>query len=191
MYVDPLSKQDLQFITQSVYPEIDPEIISKLVEFNERLGRQVSSGEWGLKGGPWEFNLRDIFRWCQTIIQDKRPGSHLNPGEHVGLVYADRMRTSLDREKVLQTYEAVFGARYPLPRGRDAHVYVTEGWIQVGGAILPRGSHDRDVSSPVAALSGDGRDLLILQKSLPALESLMHCIKFNWMAILVRTLCEL
>lgn len=186
VYVEPLSQQDLQFIAQSVHPEIEPKIIVKMVEFNELLVRQVSSGQWGLRGGPWEFNLRDIFRWCQAIVQDKNQGGQLHPGEHVGLIYADRMRTAQDREKVLRTYETIFGSGHPLPRGRDTHVYATDSWIQVGSAILPRGTHDRPDVSCAASLSGDERDLLILQRSLPALESLMQCVKFNWMAILVR-----
>jgi len=24
---------------------------------------------WGQKGGPWEFNLRDLFRWCDLMIE--------------------------------------------------------------------------------------------------------------------------
>ena len=25
------------------------------------------TGEWGRKGSPWEFNIRDVMRWCQLI----------------------------------------------------------------------------------------------------------------------------
>ena len=24
--------------------------------------------EWGVKGAPWEFNLRDLIRWCELMI---------------------------------------------------------------------------------------------------------------------------
>ena len=54
---------------------------------------------WGQKGGPWEFNLRDMFRWCQLMQADQSPGFY-NPGQHVGLVYADRMRTEGDKAQV-------------------------------------------------------------------------------------------
>lgn len=55
--------------------------------------------KWGQKGGPWEFNLRDLFRWCQLMQADQSPAFY-NPGQHVGLVYADRMRTEADKAQV-------------------------------------------------------------------------------------------
>jgi midasin (ATPase involved in ribosome maturation) len=55
--------------------------------------------KWGQKGGPWEFNLRDLFRWCQLILVDQSPGCY-DPGQHVFLVYGERMRTREDKEKV-------------------------------------------------------------------------------------------
>jgi midasin len=175
VYVDPLSKDDLQFIARSVYPEIDPAVIVKMVEFNEQLVKEVTqSGQWGLRGGPWEFNLRDVFRWCEAVQCSKSS----NPGQFVGLIYADRMRSLQDRETMLYTYERVFGPEYPVPRGQDLHVYLTESWIQVGSAVLPRGSHHGDLI--------DGHELLILQRNLRPLESMMHCIALNWMTILVR-----
>lgn len=54
---------------------------------------------WGQKGSPWEFNLRDMFRWCQLMQADQSPG-FFNPGQHVALVYADRMRTEADKAQV-------------------------------------------------------------------------------------------
>jgi len=29
----------------------------------------MTSGTFGRKGGPWEFNLRDVFRWCDLVSQ--------------------------------------------------------------------------------------------------------------------------
>jgi midasin len=146
-----------------------------MVEFNEQLVKEVTqSGQWGLRGGPWEFNLRDVFRWCEAVQCSKSS----NPGQFVGLIYADRMRSLQDRETMLYTYERVFGPEYPVPRGQDLHVYLTESWIQVGSAVLPRGSHHGDLI--------DGHELLILQRNLRPLESMMHCIALNWMTILVR-----
>ena len=31
----------------------------------------VERSEWGHRGGPWEFNLRDIFRWCELLIKNQ------------------------------------------------------------------------------------------------------------------------
>lgn len=54
---------------------------------------------WGQKGSPWEFNLRDMFRWCQLMQADQSPG-FFSPGQHVALVYSDRMRTEADKAQV-------------------------------------------------------------------------------------------
>lgn len=59
---------------------------------------------WGQRGSPWEFNLRDMFRWCELMQADQSPGFY-NPGQHVGLVYADRMRTEADKAQVGQEEE--------------------------------------------------------------------------------------
>ena len=92
---------------------------------------------------------------------------------------------------MLQLYENVFGPQYPLPHG-DRHVYVTDSWIQVGNAVLPRGMRRKSASdgtplvlSSTATTTDDNNDLLLLHRNLQPLESLMHCISFNWMSILV------
>lgn len=59
----------------------------------------MAEKKWGQKGGPWEFNLRDLFRWCQLMLVDQSPGCY-DPGQHVFLVYGERMRTREDKEKV-------------------------------------------------------------------------------------------
>lgn len=130
VYVDALTNEDMQFIGDSIFPNIDNVIISKMVQFSNRVsGRCITSlvffcrsfiwhlpiyhdflfpklvqevsveRKWGQIGGPWEFNLRDLFRWCQLMQTDQSPG-FFNPGQHVGLVYADRMRTEADKAQV-------------------------------------------------------------------------------------------
>lgn len=187
VHVDPLTKEDLEFVAGSVFPTVDSRVIANMVDFNEVLVKQCSS----LRGGPWEFNLRDIFRWCQAVRQHQQQNHHNQhhsrgesrqeePGRFVGLIYSDRMRTPADRQRLLDIYRAVFGSPYPLLTEGSRDVYVTESWFQVGSALLPRGDQ----------FSSDG-DLLILRRHLRPLESLMHCVRFNWMAILVLYFCVL
>lgn len=134
VYVDALTNEDMQFIGDSIFPNIDNVIISKMVQFSNRVRRQCLTSlvffccsfnwhlkiltpcilvflfpkivqevtverKWGQRGGPWEFNLRDLFRWCQLMQTDQSPG-FFNPGQHAGLVYADRMRTEADKAQV-------------------------------------------------------------------------------------------
>lgn len=184
VYVESLSKTDLNFIARSVYPQIEASIVDKMVDFNERLIREImEQGSWGTRGGPWEFNLRDIFRWCEVMLNEKTP----NPGQYVNLIYADRMRTINDRDKMFRSYEEIFGPEHPLPTHDHPHVYVSEKWIQIGNAVLPRGHHERDASSGLSS-SIEGHDLLVLQRDLRLLESLFYCVNSNWMTILVNSL---
>ena len=37
VYVEPLSKSDLLFITEALYPQIDPGILDKMVTFNTKV----------------------------------------------------------------------------------------------------------------------------------------------------------
>lgn len=68
--------------------------------FSPQLVQEVCKDRhWGQRGSPWEFNLRDLFRWCQLMQADQAPG-FFNPGQHVALVYADRMRTESDKAQV-------------------------------------------------------------------------------------------
>ncbi|KAJ8409756.1 hypothetical protein AAFF_G00218150 [Aldrovandia affinis] len=175
VYVDQLSSEDMEFIGESIFPAIDHHIISKMVEFNNRLVQEVMmERRWGQKGGPWEFNLRDMFRWCQLMQADQSPGFY-NPGQHVGLVYADRMRTESDKAQVLAVFRKVFGEDFELYTG-SRQFHITPLNLQVGYSVLSRSG-----SPPVAP----DPPLSVTHQALRPLESLMKCVEMAWMAVLV------
>ena len=39
-----------------------------MIHFNEGVQRDIDSRLYGQHGSPWEFNLRDIFRWCDGVL---------------------------------------------------------------------------------------------------------------------------
>ncbi|KAG1714135.1 Midasin [Nymphon striatum] len=131
---------------------------------------------FGISSRKWEFNLRDIFRWCQLICK-KQKNETINPGSFVKLIYADRMQTLTSKKMILDTYEEVFGQEYPLKLS-TRHVYVNKEFLQIGNSILPRNSEKERYHS-------DGCSLRLLHHQLEALESLMLCMEMNWMAILI------
>ncbi|XP_078699924.1 midasin-like [Branchiostoma floridae x Branchiostoma belcheri] len=184
VYVEPLSSSDLHFILCTMFPTLDKVMLSKMVTFNQQLYQDtVVKGRWGQQGGPWEFNLRDLFRWCELMLANQAPGMW-DPGEHVGLIYSARMRSAKDKDttlnlyrKVMQVDETAQGQGLPYTCSRMFHL--TPYSIQVGHSILPRclsGLHTS--ASPSCSLQ-------LLHQALGALEDLMMCIKMNWMAILV------
>ncbi|XP_028858240.1 midasin [Denticeps clupeoides] len=175
VYVDQLTSTDMVFIGESVFPTIDKRIIGKMVQFNNQLVQEVMvERKWGQKGDPWEFNLRDVFRWCQLMQADQSPG-FFNPGQHVGLVYADRMRAEPDKAQVLTTFRKVFGGEFePYTGSRQFHITPLN--LQVGFSVVTRSG-----GAPVAL----DPPLSITHQALRPLESLMKCVERGWMAILV------
>uniref|UniRef100_A0A8D2MCK3 Midasin n=1 Tax=Zonotrichia albicollis TaxID=44394 RepID=A0A8D2MCK3_ZONAL len=174
VYVDPLSAEDMKFIGNTLFPAIDKTIIAKMVAFNNKIEKEVmAEKKWGQKGGPWEFNLRDLFRWCQLMLVDQSPGCY-DPGQHVFLVYGERMRTREDKEKVISVYRDIFGQEASVYTGtREFHINPYN--VQIGYSVLSRGNY----------IPHSGRTLSLLHHSLQSLESIMKCVHMSWMVILV------
>uniref|UniRef100_A0AAQ5XCQ8 Midasin n=1 Tax=Amphiprion ocellaris TaxID=80972 RepID=A0AAQ5XCQ8_AMPOC len=172
VFVDQLTSKDMEFIGDSIFPSIDKEIVAKMVEFSNK--EVCVERRWGQKGSPWEFNLRDMFRWCQLMQTDQSPG-FFNPGQHVSLVYADRMRTEADKAQVLSVFRKVFGEDFePYCGSREFHITPLN--LQVGFSVLHRSG-----GAPVAL----DPPLSLTHQSLRPLESLMKCVEMGWMTILV------
>ncbi|RLW12433.1 hypothetical protein DV515_00000890 [Chloebia gouldiae] len=174
VYVDPLSAEDMKFIGSTLFPAIDKTVIAKMVAFNNKIEKEVmAEKKWGQKGGPWEFNLRDLFRWCQLMLVDQSPGCY-DPGQHVFLVYGERMRTREDKEMVISVYRDIFGQEADVYTGtREFHINPYN--VQIGYSVLSRGSY----------IPHSGRTLSLLHHSLQSLESIMKCVHMSWMVILV------
>uniref|UniRef100_A0A3Q3ARQ7 Midasin n=1 Tax=Kryptolebias marmoratus TaxID=37003 RepID=A0A3Q3ARQ7_KRYMA len=167
VFVDQLTIKDMEYIVDSVFPSIDKKIITKMVAFSSRLVREVCvERQWGQKGSPWEFNLRDLFRWCQLMQNDQSSG-FFNPGQHVALVYADRMRTEADKK---------FPGHSSQCAGLSEHSNHFLSALGVGFSVLHRSG-----GAPVAL----DPPLSITHQCLQPLESLMKCVEMGWMTILV------
>ncbi|KAG7275418.1 hypothetical protein CRUP_030903 [Coryphaenoides rupestris] len=158
VFVDQLTSGDMEFIGDAIFPNIDKEIISKMVEFSNTLVQEVNvDRKWGQRGGPWEFNLRDLFRWCQLMQADQAPG-FFNPGQHV-----------------LSVFRKVFGADFePYVRSREFHITPLN--LQVGFSVLQRSGGAPATLDP---------PLSITHQALRPLESLMKCVEMGWMSMLV------
>ncbi|XP_071469317.1 midasin isoform X1 [Marmota flaviventris] len=175
VFVDPLTAVDMEFIASTLFPAIDRNIVKKMVAFNNQIDLEVSvEKKWGQKGGPWEFNLRDLFRWCQLMLVDQSPGCY-DPGQHVFLIYGQRMRSKEDKEKVIAVFKDVFGSNSnPYTGTRLFHITPYE--VQLGYSVLSRGSYAPHPSR---------RPLSLLHQSFQSLESIMKCVQMSWMVILV------
>ncbi|KAI1718698.1 AAA domain (dynein-related subfamily) domain-containing protein [Ditylenchus destructor] len=99
IFVDEMTAQDYEFIISKFCGKSIPEnIIIQMVAVNSRV-RLCGIQE----GGPFEFNLRDLLRWCAITI---------NFGLRFGfeLVYLSRIRNDQDICKARSQYDDVFGS---------------------------------------------------------------------------------
>ncbi|XP_063299642.1 midasin [Pelobates fuscus] len=175
VFVDQLSVSDMEFISNSLFPAIDKATITKMVAFNNQIDQEVMvQRKWGQKGGPWEFNLRDLFRWCQFMLEDQSHGNY-DSSQHVFLVYGERMRTKEDRQKIISIYKEVFGQECkPYMGTRQFHIMPQT--LQIGYSVL-----ERSIDFNTAWV----RDLRLLHCSLQSLEPIMKCVQMDQMVILV------
>ncbi|MBZ3875424.1 Midasin, partial [Sciurus carolinensis] len=175
VFVDPLTVIDMEFIASTLFPAIDRNIVKKMVAFNNQIDHEVTvERKWGQKGGPWEFNLRDLFRWCQLMLVDQSPGCY-DPGQHMFLVYGQRMRTREDKEMVITVFKDVFGSNSKPYMGTRLF-HITPYDVQLGYSVLSRGSYAPHPSC---------QPLSLLHQSFQSLESIMKCVQMSWMVILV------
>lgn len=181
VYVDSLSETDLLLILASQFPEIPTDIREKMVEFNKQIVYETDNHKFGHKGSPWEFNLRDLTRWCQVIRHSMKniDSDVFKPESTIHLIYGDRMRTSADKLRVREIFESVFGTEIsgdcPVP-------YVTRDFVYMGDVKMNRESGDYNVNLSVLRQE---KNCLLLRNQFHALRSLMYCVNLNWMAILV------
>ncbi|KAI3766421.1 hypothetical protein L2E82_16478 [Cichorium intybus] len=173
VYVDELVKKDHEYICKTLHPSVPDSLLSKLIEFNKRLHEDTMvNHKFGQDGSPWEFNLRDIIRSCQiieTVPKSSKPDCFLNT------VYIQRMRSSTDRQQVIQLYEEIFGVKPSInvyPR-----VHLTPENLIIGNTDVKRTNTQ---SSTVSSC-----DLKILPGMRQSLETVAQCLHHQWLVLLI------
>ncbi|XP_075233650.1 midasin [Lycorma delicatula] len=180
VYVEPFSDKDLKFIISCIYRSLPTSLVDRMVKFSCALEKECNS----FKGGPWEMNLRDLTRWAESICNNPR-----DAGRYALLIYANRMRSEQDKQKVIDLYKKEFGSDYPLIE--EYNVLVTRKSVLFGDIVIPRiGTVDDTVQDDSNKLSlnniiDKSNDLIILRSQIQTLHSVSACIKNNWMAILI------
>lgn len=186
MYVEALEAADLEFICSALFPSIAAPTLRHMVTFNERLHHETMvAHSFGHKGAPWEFNLRDILRWCELILSSREEDPLLHAaatddaaaGQHLGTIYVQRMRQPEDRRRILALYRDIFGAEPSL----DVHprLTLTPQTLQIGRTPIPR------IQEPGQGQAGRARPLAVMQGQLSALETVARCVQRRWMSILL------
>jgi len=132
VYVEEFTSDDLLFIASTLFPDIEKSVLKKMIEFNQKLHHEAMvKCSFGRNVSPWEFNLRDIIRWCKLV----RASITKNPKQFVDMLYLQRFRTSADRSEATKIYEQIFGEELGLEKSLFYHI--TPSLIQVISTSLP------------------------------------------------------
>ncbi|KAF8942691.1 AAA ATPase midasin [Haplosporangium gracile] len=176
VFVEQLSDGDILFICKHLFPQVEDSMLQKMIDFNYQMFEETMVKlSFGRKGSPWEFNLRDVFRWMELMtLPNHGLGYNHDPSEHFDLIYLQRMRTEEDRVATTALFEKFFGQ--PYTRSKSPYYHLDDKHMQVGHSLLPR--RHGDTTNVL------GKDLHLLQSLLAPLEGLMKCVEVNWMAIL-------
>ena len=78
VFVASMTTEDMSEISSAVASASLPPPLAaqqqQMVSFVSTLHRTVAlERRFGALGSPWEFNLRDVFRWCQILSKAKSP----------------------------------------------------------------------------------------------------------------------
>jgi MoxR-like ATPase len=183
--------------------------IPHMVKFTQQLQRNiVESSVYGHTGGPWEFNLRDIFRWCELVLallaqrntlpQELQSTTDHLVSEAAYVLFVRRMRTADDRTRLCSDFEAVFGFPLCAVESPALHAAVRKGGpdgaaafeFQVGFAALPvtLNPHYMHRNQPLCeAISSllQFDNAQTMQAFAKSVESVAQCVSLQWPVLLV------
>lgn len=191
VFVDTLEEQDLIHIASAIYPSLHHEtsdamddgsnmgsLLERMIKFNSAVHEDTMVDcKYGRLGAPWEFNLRDVFRFCELVEHQKANWTSEEELQalsyYVNFIYVERMRSSRDRALISSRFEQFFGVR-PV-NVNNVPFRVTDKYVEIGNAFLPRHPELRvgRVTPP------------LFNFLLKPMEALVHCVNMNWPALLV------
>lgn len=172
VYADSLTSDDLNNIAQHLYPNIDSEVIEKMITLMSTLDKDICvDKKFGSLGSPWEFNLRDTLRWLSLLDKGSIVGD-LKVQDFLNVIVRQRFRSDKDKEIVDELILSVFGS----DGVRDNFFSVNQSFIEANGEIMPRMNQNQyrfEINKSIP-----------LQCNFEIYESFLRCIKHNWPMIL-------
>ena len=170
VYAEVLKPHDLTTICGHLHPKLPTDSISSMVQTVSSLGSAtVTSRNLSMKGGPWEFNLRDILRWLHLIDRKDSMLAGAVFSDLWDLLFLHRLRDPQDIQKARSQLSSI-----ALP-GPSNHTYfqnISQSWYQCGFGIL---SINGWTGHQYKGRPWQGASIL---------ESLMICIQQNWPCLL-------
>ncbi|KAI7279842.1 midasin [Hortaea werneckii] len=175
VYADAFRPDDLMLICQRSFPQVDVLTLKKAIAFVDRLDDEVvRRRRFGANGGPWEFNLRDVFRWLSLLSSEKGLLQAGNARDCVQLLFTQRFRSATDRAFITDMFALFFP---DTPPAADLYTNTSETTLQVGLALLTRQQWQASMQDLSLAKS-------TFTEHLRLVESTMLCVQHGWPLIL-------
>jgi midasin len=174
VYTDAFTALDLLTICSQCYPQHAAQSIQSLVHCVTDLSYVLhTNNEISAHGGPWEINLRDLFRWLSLLDSDGSITSAGNAVDYEDLLIVQRFRNIGSVAAVLKVLEK----HMPQARRTPSFVHnMTSNYLQVGFAFIER---DHLIKPSI------DRRIQQVSVNLRLVESALLCIKKNWPCLLV------
>ncbi|KAJ1979967.1 AAA ATPase midasin [Dimargaris verticillata] len=181
IYVDQLTTDDFTKILSHVHPKAPLTRLQAMLAFNDQMHQETMVlRQLGQRGYPWEFNVRDVFRWLELVTAAQDQGLPGLPEDFLSMLYVQRFRTQADRARVMELFPTYFPAIASTEANRRPAWSITPTSVQVGVARLTR-----ETGAVQDSVSAWSHALRLLRGLLPALEATMVCVQQGWMPILV------
>lgn len=184
VYVEELTSGDFTSIVQSRYPSVPRPLVLSIVDFTSQVHDHVALMNIGSDGGPWEFNLRDVCRWCDLLTAAPLAGE--NCAHFARDLYVQRFRTKEDRDFVASLYQKCFEDLLIPPfddltiPSKPLKVTLDRDKVQVGEVVLARTfGYRRPLYEPQTVQPN-----IYLSLAAP-LEACARCIAMRWPCLLV------
>ena len=178
VFVEALTPADLHSIVSSKFPTIEPTIVTQMIDFNNQVQTDIVTDQaYGQLGSPWEFNLRDVFRWCHLAVSE---GNEHNVALYVDAIYLQRMRSESDRAALLSTFNGIFSPdpSSPYPFDPFPDFDLTSTTMRIGTTSISR------CEFPFGAVNVDLKPNLPRSLRRP-LETIARSVNMNWPCLLI------
>jgi len=173
VYADVFKQDDLQLICAQLYPSADARLITQLVSFMQELDRNVTVEQnFGTRGAPWEFNLRDVLRWLHLCTSNQSILPAGSAQDFLGNLFAQRFRVDIDQQAV----QDLFRKHFDVMTHRDCFANLTSCTLQVGLGLAPRNQILQSI---------DTLHSVDLHGRLDLMETLLISTQQQWPVILV------
>ena len=182
VYVDSLTQSDLNAIVASSFPSIPCDLARAMVSFNRSVHEHVvESGEFGDSGKPWEFNLRDVFRWCELLVAMELSGDFSGfVGSFARDLYLQRFRSEADRRALEVCFRQFFDTETMFQTAKDIAI-LQNGTSVIGMTTLLNCPAQQDHPGHISSID----DEPFLRALLNPMEALARCINMKWPCLLV------